>query len=346
MTDYLATTAAGVAAVWVHSATSYSWFGQRNPPLPKAIRAVIDEEAAREYLLHGLHRQLYHYFYCTGAAVPARNPDVGGQRSSMSSAFIAELSAANAGSGTREAGWRVHAIDQDRIVVERNGLRLWMKTDQVCLTNGSRPEVGVPVSIRLPNELLKRSPGYYFALGNEETEPRGTDPVIRLYWNLVANAAPQLIMSATTRLNAAHIPFRLKVINDPQRYARCDAGVLYVSKRWYPRVAEIVAEIHRELGAGLLDGTPSFTKPLARGLALAEDPGTGDSFGMHRCRLLAEAIMNAHDEGRRSEKARLESVIASFIMAGISCEQPFLNPGSTDTYPVIADAKATVAVME
>ena len=345
MTNYLTTITTGLAAVKVHSATSYSWFGQRNPPLPKAIRAVIDEEAAREYLLHGLHRQLYHHLYCTGAAMPARNVDVG-KRSSMCSAFVAELSAANAGSGAREAGWRVHAIDQDRIVVERHGLHLWVKPDQVCLTNGSHPEVGLPVSIRLPNELLKRSPGYYIALGNEEMGPRGTDPVIRVYWNLTANAAPHLIKSMTTRLNTARIPFRLKVINDPERYTRCDAAVLYVPKRWYPRVAEIVAAIHEELATLLLAATPAFTKPLAPGLALAEDPGTSESFGMHRCRLFAEAIINAHDEGRRSVEERLESVIASFVTAGVSCEQPFLNSGSTDTYPVISDAKAAGAVME
>jgi HopA1 effector protein family len=344
MTNYLTMMGAAVAAVQVHSATSYSWFGQRNPALPKAIQAVIGQEAAREYLLHGLHRQLYHHLYCTGAAVPARNPEVGGQRSSMCSAFIADLSAANAGSGSREAGWRVHAIDQERIVVERHGLHLWMEADQLCLGNDPHPEVGMPVSIRLPNELLKRSPGYYVALGNEEMEPRDIDPVIRLYWNLIADAAPQLMTMATTRLNAARIPFRLKVINDPERYARCDAAVLYAPKRCYPRVAEIVAAIHRELAAWLMAGTPAFTKPLAPGLALAEDPGTGDSFGMHRCRLFAEAITNAYDEGRRSVEARLESVIASFASAGVSCEQPFLNPGSADTYPVIVDDKPATVV--
>jgi hypothetical protein len=209
MNDHVALMTAGLAAVRVHSETSYSWFGQRNPLLPKVIRTAIGSQDAREYILYALQQQLYSYLYCPGAAVPARNPTVGGHRLPWGTEFVGDLSAANNGTGSLEPDWRVHKIDGDHIVVERHGLHLWMKPGEVCLTHDSRPEPGAAASIRLPKELMRRSPGFYLALGNEGLPPRRTDPLIRLYWNLVASAAPQLVSLLTTQLNAARIPFRL-----------------------------------------------------------------------------------------------------------------------------------------
>ena len=59
---------------------------------------------------------------------------------------------------------------------------------------------------------------------------------------------------------------------------------------------------------------PAFTKHLAPGLGFAEDPGTiRDSFGTHRCRLLAEGTLRPAIDSKFSMQdiakahARLES---------------------------------------
>jgi hypothetical protein len=78
--------------------------------------------------------------------------------------------------------------------------------------------------------------------------------------------------------------------------------------------------------------TPLFSKPLAHGLGLAEDPKTGENFGTSRCRLLAEAVCKAHERGLDSAEARWNEVIAAFAAAGLSLDRPHLNPGSTDRY--------------
>ncbi len=335
MNAYLESMAAVLANVRVYSSTSYSWFGQRNPLLPKIIRTAISPSYAREYVLYGLQRQLYHNYYCPGAAVPGGTAVVG-NRASGRSEFIEELSAANNGTGSRDPGWRVDRVDREKIVVERSGLRLWLKPDQVAPVGDRGYQRGAPVSLLLPKENLKLSPGFYVSLGDEGLAPRRSDPVVRVYWNITAEEAPQLIEAATTRLNAARVPFRLKVVNDPDRYGRCDAAVLYVPKRCYPGIVDAVATMYREMHAPRQHGTPAFTKTLAPGLGLAEDPGTGDSFGMHRCRLLAEGILRAQDEGRRSSGARLEAVVNSFAAAGVSSDEPFLNSGSADTYVELA----------
>jgi hypothetical protein len=338
VSTYRALLASALAAVRVQSPTSYSWFGRRNPPLPRTIGNAINPDEARAYLLHVLQLELYGHLYCPGAATPADKVESGVRCRPTPTPFLAALSEANTGMGSREPGWRVHAIEGDQIVVERRGLHLWMEPDEICLTDNTRPMPGTPLTIRFPKELRKLSPGFYVALGDDGLPPPGTEAVVRLYWNLVADATPHLIRSATTRLNAAGIPFRLKVLADPELYTRCDAAVLYVPKRLYPAVAEMITTLHRELRPALLPGTPAFTKQLAPGLGLAEDPGDGDSFGMHRCRLLAEGIIRAREPGQRSKDERLAAVIACFSAAGIDCDRPYLSPGSADTYPLLPGA--------
>ena len=57
---------------------------------------------------------------------------------------------------------------------------------------------------------------------------------------------------------------------------------------------------------------------------MAEDPGSGESFGQHRCRLIAEALASA--EGDRNGRAL--AVLRRFHEEGIDPEFPHLRPGS------------------
>jgi hypothetical protein len=82
----------------------------------------------------------------------------------------------------------------------------------------------------------------------------------------------------------------------------------------------------------LKPATPLFSKHLADGLGFAEDPRTGESFGMNRCRLMAEAVCRAHQRGHDSAEARLGEIAAAFAAAGLSFECPYLNAGTVDAY--------------
>src|SRR5439155_18587786 len=101
------------------------------------------------------------------------------------------------------------------------------------------PVAGARLRLRFPKELIAMSPGFYMALGENDLAGEGADAVVRLYWNLRAEAAAGFLGAATKSLNAAAIPFRLKVVNDSGRYVRCDAGVLYVRRSDYDRVRPI-----------------------------------------------------------------------------------------------------------
>ena len=77
-----------------------------------------------------------------------------------------------------------------------------------------------------------------------------------------------------------------------------------------------------------------MTLPLAPGVAFAEDPGGGESFGEHRCLLLAEAVVTAAERGLGGAEDRLEVVRERFAEAGTTLDAPYL--GSSPGYAVDA----------
>jgi HopA1 effector protein family len=317
-------------ALRIDSPTHFSWLGEPGPELPADVASAMDEATARDYLRFTLQNHLYASFYTRGAPGPARpaetlQPDVGW------TPFLSELSAANAGSRSREPGWIVDRRDADgRIVVRRNGLSLWARPEEVV--GPADPEA--EVSIRLPKELLRLSPGFYLALGEEEFQP--DEPVVRVYWHLRREGAPRLVRELTAPLNAGGLPFRLKVLKDPNAYSRCDAGVLYVRSRDFRRVAPLVARTRSAVEQQLRDTTPALTKRLGDGVGLAEEPPSAESFGMHRCGLLAEGAIRAWEAGAERAEDALPLVEAGLGEAGISLDAPYLNPGSDDRYELPA----------
>jgi hypothetical protein len=350
-----------LAATTVLSPTAFAWFGVPQQALAERSAAAMDATAARAYLVYALQSRLYTSFYCLGGASPDGFDSAPTHRLGPSP-FVWALSQANRGTGSREPGWTVAAHEDGRVVVERDGLRLWVRPEDLHRDGGERTpppgavqpgpheldddrdehappldavQVGAQVGVRMPKELRRLSPGFYMALGDAEfpADASAAAGIVRFYWSLRRDGAAALVERLTGALNEAGIAFRLKVIADPEGYRRCDAGVLYTLAPQFERLAPIVADTHRRIEPWLRPASPALTKPLAPGLALAEDPGAGtESFGMNRCRLLAEGIVDAAERGAGLVAERMEVVAAHFGQAGVSLEQPYLRPGSVDSY--------------
>jgi hypothetical protein len=140
------------------------------------------------------------------------------------------------------------------------------------------------------------------------------------------------MQSITRSLNRARIPFRFKTLVNPIDYTRCDSAVLYILREHYEVVRSLLEPIYVEVAPFLRWRTPVFTKALAPGLGIAEQPPSGNSFGMDRCRVLAEGLVRAHELGRASLDERLHVVLDQFRRARIRPRAPYLNPGSVDSY--------------
>lgn len=297
-------------AVDVRPPEAYVWFGRRDA---EAGAGLVDRLADR------LERE---FFGAGGPRPPSRRPvtppDDGGE-------FVRALSQANGGRGAWQAGWRLGgaAEDEDGVTVVRpDGLML------IAPAEDCRAE-GAELAVRLPKELRGWRPGAVIALGDA---PAPDGERVALYWNIAAAGAVTLVARLTYAFNGAGLAFELELPANPARYARRDSAVLTVARDDFAAAARLVRPLLRTLGPHLAEGCPALTKPLTRGLAVAEQPRDGQRFGAARCRLIAEALVIAGEQEVRRAGERLAVVAERFAAAGLSLAAPYLEPGSADAY--------------
>lgn len=332
MTDSCEVIQSAIQATVFHSRTAYSWFGRPSPRLTARFQRALSQKAIQTWLLSTLQFQLYSDFYCQGTATPSvreqnlvAHVNVG--------EFIDELSSSNCGAGYFVEGWEIRPLPNHEFIARRNGLTFRVHQNDCNTESDELLSPTSHVSLRFPKELLGFSPGFYMAASDAEMPDSEEASGVRFYWNLRPEAAVRLMHELTREVNRAHLPFRFKVINDRGAFTRCDAAVLYIRKSDYEAVAQILERTYPKISKNLNRPVPAFTKRLAPGLGLAEDPGKRlDSFGMHRCRLLADGLFRAYRQGRESLPDRQRIVEVHFAEHGVSLEKPFLNPGSTDIY--------------
>jgi hypothetical protein len=328
---YHAQVVAALGAVEVRSPGAFLWFGRRVSALTPGVRARHDDAVARELLIERIQQRLYADFYCAGAPRPIAEGPVapagnGGE-------FVRALSQANCGRGSWQAGWHVAAAaaaEESIAVVRPDGLRLLAPADD-CRVEGAI-RAGAAVDVRGPKELMALSPGFYHALADTPPRTGRTGDLVRMCWNIAAAGAVTLVARVTYVLNSASLPFSLKLLDNPARYGDLSPAVLLLSRTDFAAAIKSLRPLLRALGTQLSDGAPPFTKPLTRGLSLAEEPEDGQSFGEHRCHLLAEAIVTASERGRRTPQQRLADVCEQFATAGIALDAPYLGTGSHDAY--------------
>lgn len=246
--------------------------------------------------------------------------------------FVNALSARNHSRARWESGWTIYAAAQNGQISIIKGDRQRSAAPGEFITNapGSPLRPGTAVSILVPRESSAMQPGFYFAFGETLSDVWDDGMLLRLYFHATAGNALDLVGYLTRQLNRHLVPFRLKALNDPALYDRADAVVLYAARRFYRIATRIVQTMPHALGAALNPRTPLFTRSARPGVGLAEEPGTGESFGMHRCRLVAEGTVRAWLSGDQSVDGRLRAVRAQFGAAGFDLDRPHLNPGSTE----------------
>jgi HopA1 effector protein family len=320
--------ALALRAVAVRAPDSYTWFGRAFQPVPRALTRALEPSDQRKYLIRLLETELYRSFYSRGRPVsylPGHDPP-----DRANSAFVETLSGCNRGLGGWEADWRVEAVDGPSLEVARDGVHVNVPASD-CQPPGAVQ--GELVSVRRPNEERFVSPAFYFALGDADPSGHGDAMEVRVYFHLTAAGAAHLVAHATDLLNNASLPFSLKVLNHPVAYTRCDAAVLYLRQGDFAPARGPLRAIVSACAPYLRSDPPAFTKPLSRGVAVAEHlPRHGESFGMSRCRLLAEGIVAAHEHRASSLADRVEFVARCFAHRGLAIDLPYLAPGSADGY--------------
>jgi hypothetical protein len=324
---HASTIAKALDALEVRSPTSHSWMGQV-AHLPEVVVRLADPRGVRRALVGSIRARLYDSFFTQGSPRPATAPE--SQPPGEERALSCELAAANEGAGWLEPGWRVVGYDDGRWVVQRADLRLWVTPDDIEF-EGDAPRAGEVVALRQSADMPALAPGFYVVRGDRGFSPGRSRVLDRVYFDLHREGAASFVRESSRRLNGAGLAFVAKVVDEMEGFERRDAAVLYFERRDRGRALEAVDHLARTLVPFLGTSVPAMTHRLERGVAFAEDPGGEESFGSHRCLLIAEAAVAAAERGVESLEDRLDLVRERFVAAGTSLEAPYLGspPGGT-----------------
>lgn len=322
-----------LSAITIFSPTGFTFAGQTyDAPAAVPMRADLPQGQPANPLIAQLQQVLYTYTYqqyFDGVLRPLPAVQSPGED------LTELLSQANASRERWVAGWQIIQVaPSGQVTVQKKGATRSALPGEFITHDGPGvpPRVGALATLYSPRESRGMQPGFYFAFGETAVEPYELADAVRFYWNVRDVGAGELMAVVTGSLNRFRIPFRFKCCSHRALFARLDAAVLYVNKRHYRFIAEILVDLHRGLRMHLDPDTPLFTRQLAPGLAFAEEPGTGESFGGFCCRIVAEGLWDASMQGAQGVQAQLEAIKKRFESLGIDFARPYLRPGSVDNY--------------
>ena len=238
-----------------------------------------------------LAQALYAHWYAAAPDAPTSSPpaqppeDPPLHHSSLAPA----LRAAHPAASRLVEGWVVAAADpRGRIVVLRPGSasRALRPGEYLARSRpGAPPAPGDPVAVVDRRDGVDER-GLWWAF--TETEPG--PPLGRVYLDARAPTAPRVVAVLTEALEETGLDYQLKCPDLPVGYERVDSVVAYRPRAG--RAALLAPPTARwRRPAALVDPpTPPLTCAVRPGLAWADDPGGGRSYGESRCDLLAGAI--------------------------------------------------------
>lgn len=314
-----------LARIAIHSATVYAVDGERIE-VGGTAPAMTDPMQAPPILAQ-LQHHLYERCYLAGFARPHQDAAL-----ASGDDLCAELAAQNPGRELWDAGWTISQLRStgEVIVTKQSATRRVWAGEFLNAEPGMPPRVGSLVRLHVPRESPTMQPGFYFAFGETLGDQVEESRYVRFYFNTSAEHSPALMHDLIALLNRFFVPFRFKCLSMRSSYGRPDAAVLFIAPRFYRIGAALVARVHAAHRTRLRPEVPLFTKGLAHGVGFAEDPANGESFGMSRCRVVAEGVWNAFRAGAHGVQASLPIVVEQFRRYGLDAERPWLNPGSVD----------------
>jgi hypothetical protein len=292
----------------------------------------MDTDSASPVLSH-LWRFLYLTYYAGDAA--AATVLIEGSRLVVAlpdwedPIFVDRLMAANDGLCYPNGGWTVVDLDQDTLMVRKNGLHLSVRRSELVTTHDLA--VGSEAAVWFPCYLRFAQPRWFIALSESGACERAEGPITRLYLTPDSPKTAEVLLAAfTSTLNLLSVPFQIKLLNNPQAYERRDPFILYLHKHSWLRYEKMFRALHEQFAPRLRDDGPCFARELGRGWRIADEPVTGGramSFGQHRCLLIAEALLQAGKSGNDAE-ARYRAIVTRYRAEGLDVARPYANDGS------------------
>jgi len=255
--------------------------------------------------------------------------------------FYNRLHESNHGTGYCDRDWQILRIEPDgSLAVTKAGLTLHVEENHLEST-ASTNRINDLIAIRLPKNRLNN--GFYLAVSNSDQKPQNDlsnnlsdDGTTSIFFNLNPEGAIALMDSITRQFNAAKIHFTFQVPHHPLGCDRYDSGILNFQRQDYDIIQKLLKNIYTENQSYFQSEIPLFSKFLAPGLSLAEQPLekplNKQSFGVNRCQIIAKALFTAWEKGIDSPSQKLDIIRQHFAGKLIDLERPYLNPNSNNIY--------------
>ncbi|EFA68524.1 hypothetical protein CEP10_12480 [Cylindrospermopsis raciborskii S07] len=247
--------------------------------------------------------------------------------------FYDRLHNGNKGKGYWSHNWEIVKEETDgTLAVYKNGLTLHIDPNLHLSPTTQSLSAGKTISVKMPKNLVQN--GFYMAVANAGTQ--NNQEITRIYFNIAAEGAATVMESVTEYLNDLDISFSFKALYNPGDYQRYDSAVLYFNKSQHQIVWPVLQKVYAENELYFQQQVPMFTKILAPGLGCAEEPeqkfGDQESFGTHRCQIIANGLIEAWLAGDHTPEDRISAIFKQFALQNIQLQHPYLNPHSQDIY--------------
>jgi class II lanthipeptide synthase len=276
-----------------------------------------------------LAKLFYHALYVPGIDASGRIASGIGEAQANERAIDAAVAAAGTWLGI-DRGWTIVEANDRQIVLEREGLRVFARPDDVELPQAPSLS-GAGAGMRNRGGMAHISPGFRYFFGPVALSyDDAADPLFRIYFAIRPSASADLTREIGATLAAIGAPFEFKIATADMGCQRADAAVLYVARSTLEAHSDAIAGIGARLAPGLADATPLFSRRLSHGVGLAQSPPGGESFGQARCASLAGAVLDVMSSVRAKPLA--ECIERRLRLAGVDPEHPHLF-GSPDPFP-------------
>ncbi len=175
-------------------------------------------------------------------------------------------------------------------------------------------QTGVPVA----------SPRAWQAWGRHwtpATAERGVD-LVRLHLSVVPATALHALGVVTARAHTWAHPWQLTSTALDTRLPTPESTVLRLPVESLLALRQEVVDLVEDLQPFLALGVPALTLRIGRGASLSQNPADGHTFGEHRSRLVAQAVLANPSVHHREQVAR---AMTTFAEAGVDPERPYLG---------------------
>jgi hypothetical protein len=181
--------------------------------------------------------------------------------------------------------------------------------------------------VRFSVERPWTSAGYRVVTGTSGPVSGGAGQA-RVYLHLLPATAPEVFARVLRALDSSGLPFTARVLDDPVAFGRPDSAVVHVARELVPTVVRVAVAERCRASSPFGRSVPAFTREVLPGVSVADDPGTGGSFGRHRCRTIADALAGAGPAADRD--GRLAAVRTALVTDGLDLRALHLNPGQPE----------------